>query len=545
MSKAVYLLLFLVPLLALSAPPPHVVGPAPSIPPAANSFGKVEMRFDGDGLASIKYKSVEFLADSDFQIYWAALTDSGGKTVGGDTSHTTSVDAVARSVTKKFAWGKVRAVYSADANRLNIAVTISNETTSTLDGFILALGALNFPATPKEYDGSLIIGHNVGSPTASMVSYGSGAMVLANEDVTTPLMTALVWPNNKPTNTIFPLWVNTGSVGMYPSNLPCIDTPIAPGKSLSFTLSLRFGPAGATITDLAGDIFDKFRTAFPGQLRWDDRRPIAALHLESSGQHYATNPRGWFNDSQLDITTPAGVDGFHTRVLKYADDSIAIMKSMNAQGMITWDIEGGEFEQGTTYIGDPRLIPTLAPEMAGVADTYFKRFRDAGLAVGVTLRPTHLVIPGNGQPAYQTEAANPAKDLIDKIAYAKNRWGATLFYVDSNGDINLPIDARIFRKVADAHPDVLLIPECSNMLYYSFSAPYCQMRPGRFATSPAMMLGYPQAFSVIRVDWEIMDANHDAILAGVKHGDILMFLGWWNEPGNARVKQIYDEAAKQ
>ena len=33
---------------------------------------------------------------------------------------------------------------------------------------------------------------------------------------------------------------------------------------------------------------------------------------------------------------------------------------MNAQGMITWDIEGQQFRHATTYIGDPRLVETLA-----------------------------------------------------------------------------------------------------------------------------------------------------------------------------------------
>ena len=51
---------------------------------------------------------------------------------------------------------------------------------------------------------------------------------------------------------------------------------------------------------------------------------------------------------------------------------------MNAQGMITWDIEGQEYPHATSYIGDPRKVSLLAPEMEPMADAYFAKFRRGG-----------------------------------------------------------------------------------------------------------------------------------------------------------------------
>jgi hypothetical protein len=58
---------------------------------------------------------------------------------------------------------------------------------------------------------------------------------------------------------------------------------------------------------------------------------------------------------------------------------------------------------------------------------------------------------------------------------------------------------------------------------------------------------YPNAFSVLLGPGEEkdLDTYHDALLASVRRGDILMFRGWWNDPGNAKIKAIYDEAARR
>jgi len=34
------------------------------------------------------------------------------------------------------------------------------------------------------------------------------------------------------------------------------------------------------------------------------------------------------------------------------------------------------------------------------------------------------------------------------------------------------------------------------------------------------------------------------LIAAVKSGDILVFHGWWNNPGNAKIKSIYQDAKR-
>jgi hypothetical protein len=177
--------------------------------------------------------------------------------------------------------------------------------------------------------------------------------------------------------------------------------------------------------------------------------------------------------------------------------------------------------------------------MAGVADEYFKKFRDAGLRVGVCIRPQNLVFSPNPRSAQQVNSTDPAKTLIDKITFAKNRWGATLFYIDSNGDPNLPTDVDVFRRVAAAHPDVLLMPEHENSAYFSLSAPYNELRGGVASTPAHVRDIYPGAFSVINTADGPISARFNDLRTAVQRGDILLFRGWFDDPGNALVKNLY------
>src|SRR5438046_9324832 len=62
--------------------------------------------------------------------------------------------------------------------------------------------------------------------------------------------------------------------------------------------------------------------------------------------------------------------------------------------------------------------------------------------------------------------------LKDKLAYAKKRWGCTLFYIDSTVVVTgESLDPDVFKTVANAYPDVLLIPENESMRYFAYSAP--------------------------------------------------------------------------
>ena len=270
-----------------------------------------------------------------------------------------------------------------------------------------------------------------------------------------------------------------------------------------------------------------FWIAHPVRLHWPDHRPIGVLFLASNRHSSPTNPRGWFNEPSLDFTGPEGPQRFRQALLEYTDRSIAILKRTGAQGAIVWDLEGEQYPHKTTFIGDPRLLNRLAPEMASVVEEFFGRLRNAGLRVGLTIRPQQLVFDDFGQPR-QTGVIDTRRILLEKIDYAREHWGATLFYLDSNGGIRRPDEVWRLRRLAAQRPDILLIPEHHYLPYWAFSAPYCALRKGHSAANAKWAQSFfPGAFGAL----DLSDAPLDAakVLAARERGNILLFRAWfWN-----------------
>jgi hypothetical protein len=162
--------------------------------------------------------------------------------------------------------------------------------------------------------------------------------------------------------------------------------------------------------------------------------------------------------------------------------------------------------------------------MAPVADEFFGRLRGAGLRVGLTVRPQELVFDDKGPPR-QSATFDTKRVLLEKIDYARSRWGATLFYVDSNGGIRRPDEVWQLRRLAAQRPDILLIPEHHYLPYWSFSAPYVALRQGESdrTTQWARKL-FPGSFQAL----DVSDAANDwaGIAAARSRGDILLFRAW-------------------
>jgi hypothetical protein len=306
------------------------------------------------------------------------------------------------------------------------------------------------------------------------------------------------------------------------------------------------------VQDLSGDVLARYAKKYPFQINWNDHRPIGAIFLASSGINTATNPRRWILDiGKVDISTDQGKNAFRTALLKLADNSIKVLKDTNAQGMITWDPEGQEF-LGSCYYGDPRLTPVLAPETEfngnsgmNAIDEYFEKFRWAGLRVGVCLRPQQITMV-DGKPV-QGAASNKqaAQVLKDKLAYAKKRWGCTLFYIDSTvvatGE---SLDPDVFKAVADEYPDVLLIPENESMRYFAYSAPLNSYMHHKVTSTPVgARMVYRKAFSVLLTsDQGDRPEDHNALVTAIQNGDILLFNGWYYNDGVTKIKKLYEEA---
>ena len=91
-----------------------------------------------------------------------------------------------------------------------------------------------------------------------------------------------------------------------------------------------------------------------------------------------------------------------------------------------------------------------------------------------------------------------AQILRERIAYAKKRWGCTLFYIDSTATAYTSIDPNVFKAVADAYADVLLIPENESMRRFAYSAPLNSYVHHKITSTPVgALLVYPKAFSVL------------------------------------------------
>jgi hypothetical protein len=395
---------------------------------------------------------------------------------------------------------------------------------------------------------------------AVIAQYGTGTVVAVNENIDLESRLAFYNDFQYPGHG-YNLMVST--INRTATDFIHADPPaLNPGQTLVFAVSLRFGPGSTGLQELVGDEFVRYAERHPRRLRWRDRGPIAMLMLASQdvGRRSPKNPRGWLNDPTIDVTTPDGRAIFKDRLLAWADRSVAYCRWCGAQGVVVWDVEGEQFGP-LVYVGDPRIVTKLAPEFDAAADEFFKRFTAAGLKTGVCIRPSRIDPRDDskgGLPWRHTHMAfDPVREMSDKIACAKKRWGCTLYYVDSNVTYafggrqeelagrqpeSWVMRANQFRRLAESHPDILIIPEFQADGYYSHVSGYKELRGGFASTSRRVLLAYPQAFSVINLaDGKIQERRAE-LVAAVKRGDILMFRGWYEAPEMWSVKSIYQEA---
>lgn len=303
--------------------------------------------------------------------------------------------------------------------------------------------------------------------------------------------------------------------------------------------------------EVCADGYEAFGRAFPRTVRWTDRRPIGSFFVAESAKGWATNPNGWFNDSKVDVTTDTGRDAFAKRLLERVDASIGVLKDVGAQGVIWWDVEGARNPHPITYIGDPRVLDPAhpqhdkyAPELATqvtykgqqmkLVDACFKKWQDAGIKTGVTIRPQALVWQ-DGAPR-QTGDGKDSDNLCAKATYARERWGCTIFYVDSISDF---FGSWTLEKTVAKYPDVLMMPEWGRTRSYRHSSQFSYTRFTGFTRGvPAEIQAcWPDAFCCMgNFDYE---KNYDAALSAVKHGNVQVFNCWYLGTEAKKIKQIY------
>src|SRR6266700_1645656 len=423
------------------------------------------------------------------------------------------------SIDLAYPWGHLACAYAKKGETLTMRIEVSNTGAQELDELSLRLMELDFPSAPN--GGTLeagMFGFGFKGTTHPLYQYPSvadpqfvapivgvdfktGALNFCSDDLKCSL--SVPYSTNPPANTGYPFIINCRG--------------IRPGETKTFNVSLRFGPADSRVQGLAHDVLSRYAEKYPFQIKWTDRRPIGAI--------------------------------FRASLLETADNSIKLLRDSNAQGMITWDPEGQEFLE-SCYYGDPRLTPILAPEtnfkVAGersAIDDYFEKFRAAGLKVGVCIRPQQISMI-DGKPVQQAADDEHATQILkEKIAYAKRRWGCTLFYVDSTATISGPLNPDVFKAVAAAYPDVLLIPENESMRYFAYAAPFNSYLLHKVTSTPVgARLVYPKAFSVLMANDGDRPEDHDALVTAIRGGEILLFNCWYNNAGVTKIKKLYEEA---
>ncbi|HTE24060.1 hypothetical protein [Flavitalea sp.] len=448
-------------------------------------------------------------------------------------------------------WGTASVRYLQVGDTLNVTITLTNKTDyDTLCGMSFCPLTLNVGKRPLNFQPSFpYYSNNINSPAAISAQLGTFDIVVENPERNKKVYMGWLEENNT-NGALYRIWHgNIPFNGMTDFN-PEVELRLPPGKSFTYTMAIKFVKPNLSLNTVASKAFQNYRVNQPSTLTWKDRRPIAELFLGSYGPKKQRNPRNWvmYNSDEVDIITKNGNQQFRLNALKYARNSLRYLKNINSQGVIVWDIEGQEFPHPLTYIGSPELISKLAPEMNEVADEFFAVFKKEGYKTGICIRPDSVVFKGNWID--HVPVSNPAITLINKINYARKRWGCTIFYVDSNVDpLSRLMNAEVFRAVHEAIPDVLLIPEHENIQYFNYSAPYTDLKAEQsLLVDKAIKDVNPAAFKVITISEGLRGTpaqNLKQLTQSVEEGNILLFRGWYpDEPTHSLIKKAWETGSK-
>jgi len=371
-------------------------------------------------------------------------------------------------------------------------------------------------------------------------------------------------------------------------SVPALNTPgnkpfsvAGGGGTWATTLWFKFAATQASEQSMTTDAVLAYRSSYPYVQNYPDRRAWAEWYTADHVNATSSNPRGYWQDSALDAGDPVAFEAAMQAKLNGLLSTMAAL-TPKPQGVIIWDIEGQEFDHAMTYIGDPSLMPTISPEMDAVADSIVNQIKDAGYKVGFTLRPMKILtgtsLPGTcvASPKdvfVDTDATFPDRgyrcdttntwtqtaltdqtaltsvsavldNMRPKISYAVNRWGASVFYVDSTVNVGgSPMTTEVWRTLQSEYPGVAFFPENDRFTTLASAAPFNQARFSLYGPSSAQRLLYPSGYGFVNVqDWNAVD-GYSTMLSGVAQGDVLSYNGWYANQSQTDAIALYTSAA--
>lgn len=491
----------------------------------------------------------------------------------GEQPQSSTFDSTKQQLAQKYSWGEIVRAYEIVPDGVDIEITVKNTSSETLCEFqqrVLTLRTPldSYPACTTEamffgQGAPALAGEVLSGPVALPLEMNASVLVASTRETSKSL--SLAWSSDTyipPAKRVKPehndpvarelaareemalaergdrwfLNLNVGGDKLL-FHEKYASRPIPPGGSDTYQVALRFGRKEAPLATV-DDLLKAYGKANPLAFSWPDRRPILATMIgDKFPCHWPEGPT--LSKPQGAVATPE----FRERLLKGADSFIADLKSMNAQGCIVWNIEGNG-PSWLQYVGDPHIIEFMCPEADAVADEFFKKIRDAGFRTGVCLRPSVVdVLPEAEFTRFKAEEApsfknpdnkkfsfyhsyphpqrRPADILCEKIAYAKKRWGCTIFYVDTNDAAGFGptteeekqawprgVDGRPMRynkllseevwiEVLRRHPDVLFVIEHTPLMQYRVNAPYDGWQTPIDGTPAVVRAAWPDAFKCL------------------------------------------------
>ena len=436
-------------------------------------------------------------------------------------------DGGTRTQSTQYEWGSVAAVYTPEPGGVGIRITITNTGEQTLDGLTLHLHTLSGLEPVRQRGNPAYAVHD---PGFTFVHGTAGSVVLGTPETGKPLTLDL--GEDKKTGAVVAKVV-IGGDRILADNITA-NRPIAPGASETIAVTLRVAPAPAELGVLARDLIESFRKTHPMKLEWPDRRPILRCFF-GGGISKEESVANLKNPDR--IVPPEPDPKFGEQLFAKLRGVIEAAKAADAQGVVLWDLEGGTFPHAITYIGDPRLIRALNPQMDLVIDDGVKLLREAGLNVGITLRPSRVIANEAGDNAKHshTVANDPFEELDAKVAYARDRWECRLFYVDTNvfwrsyaatGEFkSAPLAPDVWQRLQAKYPDTLFIPEFAGIGDYPSVAGYGEADMGNYGVPEVARLVWPKAFRVIVIEDADAGEQHDRFVRAVREGNVLMTFG--------------------